>query len=111
MAEDEQALLDRYETTVQGWLAGLSDVRGLRVERGYPSEAGQPHARAVVYFTQESPITRDAVVAKLWECTPRIAVGLHGEDALALNPQTLEPGEEVLVLQALRQIFGATLSP
>jgi L-seryl-tRNA(Ser) seleniumtransferase len=106
LQQDEQALLDWYESTVQGWLAGLSDMPGVRVERGFPSEAGQPHARALVYFTPESSITRDAVVAELWQRTPRIAVGSHGNDALALNPQTLEPGEEVLVLQALREALS-----
>jgi L-seryl-tRNA(Ser) seleniumtransferase len=107
LRQDEQALLDWYETTVQGWLTGLADVPGVRVARGFPSEAGQPHARALIHFTAESPITRDAVVAALWERNPRIAVGLEGGDAIALNPQTLEPGEESLVLQALREVLAA----
>jgi L-seryl-tRNA(Ser) seleniumtransferase len=106
LRQDEQALLDWYETTVQGWLSALSDVPGVRVARGYPSEAGQPYARALIHFTPESPIARDAAVAQLWERTPRIAVGLDGEDALALNPQTLEPGEEALVLQAVCEVLS-----
>lgn len=44
---------------------------------------------------------RDELVEALWAHRPRIAVGVLGADSLALNPQTLEPGEEVIVLDAL----------
>jgi L-seryl-tRNA(Ser) seleniumtransferase len=107
LSQDEPALLEWYEATVQGWLAGLAGVPGICVERGYPSEAGQPHARAVVHLTAESPMSRDELVSALWDRTPRVAVGLHGTDAIALNPQTLEPGEESLVLDAVRDALGA----
>ena len=52
LAQDETALLEGYEGTVQAWLAGLRDRPGVSVERGYPSEAGQPHARAIVRFAR-----------------------------------------------------------
>ncbi len=103
LAQNEEATLDRYEAIVQGWISGLRDIPGVRAERGFPSEAGQPHARAIVHVTPESGQDRDAVVATLWERTPRIAVGLvnGAPDAFALNPQTIEPGEEALVLDAV----------
>jgi L-seryl-tRNA(Ser) seleniumtransferase len=108
LRQDEPALLAWYEATVQGWLFGLADLPGIRLERGYPSEAGQPHARAIVHFEADCPLDRDAVVAALWDGNPRVAVGTHADDAIALNPQTLEPGEEVLVLEALRNAVGGT---
>ncbi len=39
----------------------------------------------------------------LWDGDPRIAVGVSGvpDDAIALNPQTLEPGEDAVVLDTL----------
>ncbi|MEV1246224.1 hypothetical protein ACIBO2_32010 [Nonomuraea sp. NPDC050022] len=39
----------------------------------------------------------------LWDGDPRIAVGVFGvpDDAIALNPQTIEPGEDRVVLDAL----------
>ena len=52
-----------------------------------------------------SGLTRDQVVDALWDRNPRIAVSKHGEDAIALNPQTLEPGEDRLVLDALRGVL------
>ena len=70
LAQDEPALLAGYEATVQRWLAGLADVPGIRVERGYPSEAGQPHSRAIVRLAPESAWTRAKLVRALWDGTP-----------------------------------------
>lgn len=106
LAQDEAALLARYEASVQRWGAGLAGIPGVVAERGYPSEAGQPHGRAIVHFGPPCPWTRDEVVAALWDGEPRVAVGTVGEDAIALNPQTLEPGEDEVVLQALLRVLG-----
>jgi L-seryl-tRNA(Ser) seleniumtransferase len=107
LAQDEPALLARYEATVQHWLDGLSAIPGITAERVYPSEAGQPHGRAVVRIGPPCPLTRDQVVAALWNASPRIAVATHGlnDDAIALNPQTLEPGEDERVLAELRRVL------
>jgi uncharacterized pyridoxal phosphate-dependent enzyme len=107
LARDEAAILDSYEATVQHWLAGLAGVPGVTVERGYPSEAGQPHSRAIIHISPTARLTRDQVVATLWDRNPRIAVSTAGADAVALNPQTLEPGEDNVVLAALRGILSA----
>jgi uncharacterized pyridoxal phosphate-dependent enzyme len=101
LSRDEPALLAAYEATVAGWIRGLAGLPGVHAERGYPSEAGQPHGRAVVTLTPASGWTRDRLVEALWTHRPRIAVGVVGTDSLALNPQTLEPGEDVIVLDAL----------
>jgi L-seryl-tRNA(Ser) seleniumtransferase len=106
LAQDEEATLARYESVVQGWISGLQDVPGIRAERRFPSEAGQPHARTVIHLTAGQD--RDAVVDALWERSPRIAVGLVNgvPDAFALNPQTIQPGEEDLVLDAVRSVLA-----
>jgi L-seryl-tRNA(Ser) seleniumtransferase len=106
LEQDEADLLASYEATVQRWLEGLRDLPGVSVERGYPSEAGQPHARAVVHIGPTAVKTRAALVAALWDGDPRIAVGEVDPDAVALNPQTLEPGEDEIVLQGLRRLLG-----
>ena len=107
LEQDEPTLLARYEAIVQYWLAGLADIPGLLLERGYPSEAGQPHSRAVFHLTPAAQCSRAALVQALWERNPRIAVGLVGDDAIALNPQTIADGEEQLVLTALREELAA----
>ena len=106
LAQDEGALLAGYEATVTGWIEGLQGLPGVTVERGYPSEAGQPHSRAILRIAAPSPLSRDALVAALWDQTPRIAVSPVGEDAIALNPQTLEPGEDRVVVGAVRQLLA-----
>jgi len=105
LQQDEPALLASYEATVQKWLAGLTGLPGVTAERSYPSEAGQPHSRAVVRLGPGSAVTRAELVAALWDSDPRIAVSEHGPDAIALNPQTLEPGEDQLVLDAVRRVL------
>lgn len=107
LAQNEEATIARYETTVQGWISGLADIPGVRAERGFPSEAGQPHPRAIIHLTAGQD--RDTVVAALWERSPRIAVGLvnSAPDAFGLNPQTIEPGEEDLVLNAVRDVVSS----
>ena len=105
LQQDESALLASYEAMVQGWIDGLAGLPGIRVERGYPSEAGQPHSRAIIHLDAASSLSRSALVAALWDETPRIAVGEVDADAIALNPQTLEPGEDELVLKALRRLL------
>jgi seryl-tRNA(Sec) selenium transferase len=103
LEQDEEALLASYEQIVDRWIAGLRGVPGVVAERGYPSEAGQPHGRAVVRLLTTSGWTRDGLVQALWDGDPRIAVGVFGvpDDAIALNPQTIEPGEDLVVLDAL----------
>ncbi|MFN8635771.1 MAG: aminotransferase class V-fold PLP-dependent enzyme [Chloroflexota bacterium] len=105
LSQDEAAVLAGYEAVVQGWLAGLEGIEGVTAMRGYPSEAGQPHGRAIVQIGPASGLSRDEVADALWNQNPRIAVAKVGEDAIALNPQTLEPGEDRLVLDALRGVL------
>jgi L-seryl-tRNA(Ser) seleniumtransferase len=104
--QEEAYILAGYEATVQGWLEALGQLPGVTVERSYPSEAGQPHGRAIVRFDPRCPVSRDEVVAALWDQDPRIAVAAVGDDAIALNPQTLEPGEDELVLGALERVLA-----
>jgi len=108
LAQDEPALLASYEATVQRWIEGLQGLPGVTVERGYPSEAGQPHARAIVRLGAGTSLSRKQLVEALWDGDPRIAVGEVGTDAIALNPQTVEPGEDVLVLREVRRLLEAS---
>jgi L-seryl-tRNA(Ser) seleniumtransferase len=107
LAQDEAALLAGYEATVRFWIDGLADIPGVQAQRGYPSEAGQPHGRAIVRIFAPCRLTRDELVTALWDGSPRIAVGLIKGDgnAIALNPQTLEPGEAAIVLATLREVL------
>jgi uncharacterized pyridoxal phosphate-dependent enzyme len=106
LAQDEPATLQRYEDIVQFWLDGVKDIPGVAAERGYPSEAGQPHPRAILNLGPEASLTREQLVERLWNRNPRIAVSEDETTAVALNPQTIEPGEEKIVLEAIREELG-----
>jgi uncharacterized pyridoxal phosphate-dependent enzyme len=106
LAQDEEALLEQYETMVRYWMDGLRDLPGIALDYGFPSEAGQPHGRAIVRLTPESPITAAALAQALLQGDPAVAVSVIGDNVIALNPQTVEPGEEQLVLQAVRRVLG-----
>ncbi|MFZ0216151.1 MAG: aminotransferase class V-fold PLP-dependent enzyme [Candidatus Dormiibacterota bacterium] len=106
LEQDEPKVIAGYEASVDRWVRGLAGLPGVRPQRRFPSEAGQPHGRAAVHFAPPAP-SRDEIVAALWDGSPRIAVSLLDDDAIALNPQTLQPGEDEFVLQALRRVLGA----
>ncbi len=105
--QDEPALLAGYEAIVQRWIDGLTGIAGITAERIFPSEAGQPHGRTLVTVGPGAVLTRDAIVAALWAGEPRIAVAAVGVAAIALNPQTIQPGEDEIVLRRLREILKA----
>ncbi|MGH3587121.1 MAG: aminotransferase class V-fold PLP-dependent enzyme, partial [Pseudonocardia sp.] len=107
LAQDEPAVIAGYEASVRKWIDGLTGYAGVSVERGYPSEAGQPHGRAIVHIGPESGWSRDALVDALWDGDPAIAVSPDGADAIALNPQTLQDGEDDLVLAGLRRLLSS----
>lgn len=106
LAQDEATILAGYETIVTRWIEELQGIPGVTVARRYPSIAGLPWGSMSVSFGPEAPRTRDEVVAALWHGTPAIAVEPIGTDAIALNPQPLEAGEDALVLDALRHILA-----
>lgn len=106
LAQDEPTALAHYEATVQGWLAACADLPGVTAERGFPSEAGQPHARAILRLSPDHPLTRDQVVAALYDGAPAIAVGIVDADSIALNPQSLAPGEAETVTARVRAVLA-----
>jgi uncharacterized pyridoxal phosphate-dependent enzyme len=106
LAQDEPALIAGYEAMVQYWIAGLQTIAGVAATRGYPNEAGQPFGRAIVRIEPACGVTRDQAVAALLAGDPAVAVGVVDSDCIALNPQTVEPGEAELVLAALRRVLG-----
>lgn len=105
--QDEPALLASYEAIVRGWIDALSDLPGVTAVRTYPSEAGQPHGRAQLQLGPDARLDRDSLVAALWDGEPRIAVWKVGPDAIALNPQTLQPGEDAIVTATLRALLSS----
>jgi len=105
LAQDEDAILEAYEAIVQGWIKDLGGIPGVTMERGFPSEAGQPHARAIVRLDAGFSKTRDQVVAELKTGDVWIEVAALEPNAIALNPQTLTSEEADIVSARLRQVL------
>lgn len=107
LSQDEAALLERYEAVVQTILLAFREVPGVRAERAWPSEAGQPHARALLIFdAARLGLSRDAILEALRNGTPAIELAPAGSDGLYINPQTLQPGEEQIIIARLRAILA-----
>jgi uncharacterized pyridoxal phosphate-dependent enzyme len=105
--QDEGAMLEGYEVIVQNWIKDLTGIAGVTAERGFPSEAGQPHGRALVRLDAGFRKTRDQVVDELKTGDLWIEVGVLADDpnAIALNPQTVTRQEADVVAARLRQVL------
>lgn len=104
----DHAARERYcEQTVSEWNEALSRLPGVSARRDFPNEAGQPLPRSIVTVeTDTAGIDRDAILEQLLAGDPAIVAASCGTDAFYLNPMTLEPGEEQIVLERLTQIIS-----
>ncbi|HZO89430.1 MAG TPA: aminotransferase class V-fold PLP-dependent enzyme [Chthonomonadaceae bacterium] len=101
---DHEARARYCEQVVVEWNAALNRLPGVSARRDYPNEAGQPLPRSLVVIDAAvAGVSRDQVVARLAADSPSIAVASAGAEALYLNPMTLEPGEETIVLERLAE--------
>lgn len=105
--QDEDAILQGYESIVENWIEDLAGIAGVTTERGFPSEAGQPHARAIVRLDAGFSKTRDQVVDELktGDVWIEVAAPTDEPNAIALNPQTLTSEEADVVAARLRQVL------
>jgi len=106
LAQDEDAIIARYEQIVQYWLSGLAEIPGITAKRGFPNEAGQPFPRVLVTLGSDAKLDGDALVQALWDGESRIAVSEVASNVIGINPQTLADGEEVIVVEALRDLLS-----
>lgn len=104
---DQEARASQDEETVIGWCAELNSVTGVKAERSFPNEAGQPLPRTAVRFDASAlGMNRDQIVAGLLDGSPAISVSLLDDDGIFLNPMTLADGEEDIITDRLLQILA-----
>src|SRR5579884_2116859 len=107
LRQDHKAIMKRYEDVVQLFVERFDGKKpGVSARRDFPSEAGQPHPRALI--TLDPAVLGfgvDHVVKALRDGEPSIAVA-GGRAGIYINPQTLQEGEERIVARRLAEILG-----
>jgi uncharacterized pyridoxal phosphate-dependent enzyme len=94
---DHEALAGQYEAMVRTVIEAASEFPDVNATRDWPSEAGQPIPRARVTVGSGALQLQE----DLLQGEPRISVALDGDEALLINPETLNPGEEIIVAERL----------
>lgn len=106
---DQEKLMQTYEEQVQAVIRAFSAVPLVTARRSFPSEAGQPMPRAELIFDEAAAcISRDEILRQLREGTPAIALAAAGPGGIYVNPQTLRPGEEAVIIARIQAILRDT---
>lgn len=111
IALDHEDRRERDERVVAGWCATFNALPGVRAARVFPNEAGQPLPRCELLIDpRQANITRDELVARLWDGNPRISVSADAEDTegILLNPMTLTDEEAHIVEQRILSLLRGT---
>ncbi len=107
LAQDQEALSQRYETVVRLFIERFGHLPGMRAERSFPSEAGQPIPRALLRWdAARLGVSAAEARARLHLGDPGIEVAFAPPDGIYINPETLEPGEEEIVAERLAAILS-----
>jgi hypothetical protein len=80
------------------WGRTRADVTVTREPYG---EAGQPTPRAHIELARAEPSHRDALLASLRRSPPRIDLLADDDAGFYVAPETLQPGEEVVIAERL----------
>ena len=103
---DHVARATYCEDTVAMWCAALNPLAGVRAERAFPNEGGQPLPWCLV--TVDPSVlgkSADALVEAFLACDPAIAVSPLDAQQFHLNPMTLNPGQEIIVRDACLELL------
>lgn len=96
---DHAALMQTYEEQVTLVLAAFRGAPGVAARRSFPSEAGQPMPRADLIFDEGVlGMTRDEILSRLMAGDPAVSLAPAGTSGVYINPQTLQKGEEEIVI-------------
>jgi D-glucosaminate-6-phosphate ammonia-lyase len=107
---DHDQVMRTYEEQVQTVIDAFSGTAHVTARRSFPSEAGQPMPRAELILDEGAlGLSRDEVMARLRGGSPSIALAGAGANGLYVNPQTLLPGQELIIIQRIKDVLGGSL--
>ncbi|MHB1421526.1 MAG: hypothetical protein ACYCX4_18435, partial [Bacillota bacterium] len=108
LRQDFEAEMARWKKIVQYFVNALSDVSGIKVWYGFPSEPGiQPAGIPRTYVEIDETavgFSIEKIQNRFLKSNPGIAVGTF-EKGIVLNPQMLEDGEEKVIVDHLKAIL------
>ena len=109
LALDQAGRRAEDEKTVAAWCETLNrQFPELRAQRSWPNEAGQPLPRMEVVFMPDSRWQRDDVVRDMLSGNPSVSIASGTGNSVFVNPMTLNPGEETLVIHRLVEVLHRT---
>lgn len=108
---DHKKLMQTYEDQVQAVIDAFATEEYVLARRNFPSEAGQPMPRAEVILDEQAlGITRDHLLSQLESGEPSISIAAAGRNGVYVNPQTLSPGQEAIIVNRIKQILCQSMS-
>jgi L-seryl-tRNA(Ser) seleniumtransferase len=113
MERDHDADTAAWRAQAEWMLARLSDMRGVEVSYLHDGRE-HPVPRVELVFGPESGIDAHELVLTLEEHDPRVFLfeptGPSARpNSVVINTQTMQPGEEQVVVEALREVIGERL--
>lgn len=103
LAADHGARARSYNLVCNRWVTQLNELRGVAAELHQINESGQPSPRVLVTLTAaEAGGNAVEIQKELWGQTPRVALRADTADSFYITPDTLTPGQEDVVLDAIR---------
>lgn len=97
----------RDERVVADWCLAFNGLRGVRAERSFPNEAGQPLPRCELHVGGGARHTGSELIQALQQGSPAIIVGATPEAAgFFLNPMTLADDEARLIQARIIELMS-----
>jgi len=106
VARDHAADQEEFEAICEWWVNELSELPGVTAARAWPNEASQPTPRVLVTLDPEMVMTSEEVQERLWDGDPRVAVARLDATGFHITPDTLQPGEDRIVVDRIVEILN-----
>ena len=108
---DHTRVMQTYEDEVSWVITAFAGVKQVTARRSFPSEAGQPMPRAELILDEQAlGIARDEVLRRLYQGNPAISLAPAGQNGIYINPQTLQPGQEKIIVARLKTVLFKVVS-
>jgi L-seryl-tRNA(Ser) seleniumtransferase len=104
---DHKAEWNQWESWLQRISSEITQVQGVRSEVVTPGRSNVAPTLSIRWDAQQVKITGPELKQQLNEGSPRIWVPLGREGSISIQPYMMEPGEDQIVAQRLRELLSA----